>query len=47
MSGLRLALTTLTVLPVRGPEEVDRRTAGRAMALAPLVGLVLVPVGPG
>ena len=39
MSGLRLALTTLTVAPVRGPDQVDRRTAGRAMELAPLVGL--------
>jgi adenosylcobinamide-GDP ribazoletransferase len=38
--ALRLALTTLTVLPVRGG-RVDRRTAGRAMELAPLVGLVL------
>jgi hypothetical protein len=27
--GLRLALTTLTVLPVRGPATLDRRTAGR------------------
>lgn len=39
--GLRLALTTLTVLPVRGPAALDRRTAGAAMALAPLVGLLL------
>lgn len=39
--ALRLALTTLTVLPVRGEARVDRRTAGRAMELAPLVGLVL------
>lgn len=39
--GLRLAVTTLTVLPVRGPAAVDRRTGGRAMALAPLVGLLL------
>lgn len=39
--GLRLALTTLTVLPVRGPERVDRTAAGRAMVLAPLVGLAL------
>ncbi|MCW2776638.1 MAG: cobS [Frankiales bacterium] len=39
--GLRLALTTLTVLPVRGPRELDRRTAGRAMELAPLVGVLL------
>ena len=39
--GLRLALTTLTVLPVRGPASVDRSTAGRAMRLAPAVGLLL------
>ena len=46
--GLRLALTTLTVAQVRPPAQLDRRTAGRAMTLAPLVGLalaaVLVPV---
>ena len=39
--GLRLALTTLTVARVRGPRELDRRTAGAAMSLAPLVGLLL------
>ena len=39
--ALRLALTTLTVLRVRGPERFDRRTAGRAMELAPLVGVLL------
>lgn len=39
--GLRLALTTLTVARVRGPRQLDRRTAGRAMCLAPLVGLLL------
>lgn len=39
--GLRLALTTLTVLPVRGPERLDRRTGGQAMSLAPLAGVVL------
>jgi adenosylcobinamide-GDP ribazoletransferase len=37
--GLRLALTTFTVARVRGPRQLDRRTAGRAMELAPLVGL--------
>jgi adenosylcobinamide-GDP ribazoletransferase len=40
VNALRLAFGTLTVLPVR-PPTVDRGTAGRAMALAPLVGLVL------
>ncbi len=39
--GLRLAVTTLTVLRVRGPAALDRRTAGTAMILAPLVGLLL------
>ncbi len=40
-AGLRLALTTLTVLPLRGPARVDRSVAGWAMGLAPLVGLGL------
>ncbi|MGH8869382.1 MAG: adenosylcobinamide-GDP ribazoletransferase, partial [Actinomycetes bacterium] len=40
LSGLRLAAGLLTVLPV-GPPAVDRRTAARAMALAPVVGLLL------
>ncbi len=39
--GLRLALTTLTVAPVRGPAQPDRAAAARAMTLAPLVGLGL------
>lgn len=39
--GLRLALTTLTVARVRGPERIDRRTARSAMELAPFVGLLL------
>jgi adenosylcobinamide-GDP ribazoletransferase len=38
---VRLSLTTLTVLPVRGPAVVDRRAAAIAMGLAPAVGLVL------
>ncbi|MGA9748939.1 MAG: adenosylcobinamide-GDP ribazoletransferase, partial [Nocardioides sp.] len=40
MNAVRLAVGTLTVFPVRAP-SVDRRTAGLAMALAPLVGLAL------
>ncbi|WP_182897322.1 adenosylcobinamide-GDP ribazoletransferase [Microbispora sp. H10830] len=36
----RLAVGTLTVFPVR-PVEVDRQVAGRAMSLAPFVGLLL------
>lgn len=39
--AVRLALTTFTVARVRGPAGVDRRTAGHAMALAPLVGVLL------
>lgn len=38
---LRLAFGTLTALPVAAPGRVDRRTAGRAMSLAPAVGLAL------
>lgn len=38
--GLRLAVTTLTVFPLR-PGRVDRAVAGYAMAFAPAVGLVL------
>jgi adenosylcobinamide-GDP ribazoletransferase len=40
----RLALGTLSVAPVRPPTQVDRRTAGRAMVLAPVVGLLLAAV---
>jgi adenosylcobinamide-GDP ribazoletransferase len=39
-SGLRLALTTLTVAPLN-PGRTDRRAAAAAMALAPGVGLAL------
>ena len=35
---MRLAFSTLTALPIGPPREVDRATAGRAMALAPVVG---------
>ncbi|WP_054813264.1 adenosylcobinamide-GDP ribazoletransferase [Nocardia arizonensis] len=41
MTGLRLALSWLTVLPVRGPADVDRAAAGRAIAFAPAVGALL------
>lgn len=40
VNAVRLAVGTLTVLPVRAP-VVDRLVAGRAMVLAPLVGLLL------
>ncbi|MGC0414754.1 adenosylcobinamide-GDP ribazoletransferase [Embleya sp. AB8] len=39
-AGLRLAFGILSVIPVR-VDRVDRPVAGRAMACAPLVGLVL------
>lgn len=39
--AVRLVLGTLTILPVRPPSRVDRRVAGRAMVLAPLVGALL------
>jgi len=39
--AVRLAVGTLTVVPVRPPGTVDRRTAGWAMVLAPVVGLGL------
>lgn len=42
--AVRLAFGTLTILPVHPPGHVDRRTAGRAMVLAPVVGLVLAGV---
>ena len=45
MNAVRMAVGTLTVLPVRAP-VVDRVTAGGAMVLAPLVGLLLAaPAG--
>jgi adenosylcobinamide-GDP ribazoletransferase len=40
-AGLRLALTTFTVAPVRGPAEIDRGVAAWAMRLAPAVGAAL------
>jgi adenosylcobinamide-GDP ribazoletransferase len=40
IAGLRLSLSWLTVLPVRGP-EVNRTAAARAIAAGPLVGLLL------
>jgi adenosylcobinamide-GDP ribazoletransferase len=39
--SLRLALGTLTAIRVPAPRVVDRRVAGRAMLLAPVVGAVL------
>ncbi|CUR55702.1 Cobalamin (vitamin B12) biosynthesis CobS, cobalamin-5-phosphate synthase [metagenome] len=44
MSPVWLVLGTLTILPVPAPRSVDRRSAGWAMTLAPLVGLLLAVV---
>jgi adenosylcobinamide-GDP ribazoletransferase len=38
---VRLALGTLTVVPVRPPGHVNRRIGGQAMVLAPVVGVLL------
>ena len=42
--ALRLAIGTLTRLPVPAPRHIDRRTAGQAMSLAPLVALILAAI---
>lgn len=39
--GVRLAVGTFTRIPVTPPTRVDRRIAGQAMVLAPVVGTVL------
>jgi adenosylcobinamide-GDP ribazoletransferase len=41
MDAIRLAFGTLSVLPAGLPSRVDRRVAGRAMLLAPVVGLII------
>ncbi|MEU4313876.1 adenosylcobinamide-GDP ribazoletransferase [Nocardia sp. NPDC024068] len=41
MLTLRLTFSWLTVLPVRGPADIDRHAAGRAITGAPIVGLAL------
>lgn len=41
MNALRFAFGTLSIIPVRPPERVDRAVAGWAMMIAPFVGLVL------
>lgn len=38
--GLRLAVGTLTALPVPAPRRIDRRVGGTAMLLAPVAGLI-------
>ncbi|WP_328392157.1 adenosylcobinamide-GDP ribazoletransferase [Nocardia sp. NBC_00416] len=47
MLTLRLTFSWLTVLPVRGPSEVDRRAAGRAIGLAPVAGAALGLIAAG
>jgi len=42
--ALRLAIGTLTRMPVPAPRNIDRRIAGTAMSFAPLVGLLLALV---
>jgi adenosylcobinamide-GDP ribazoletransferase len=44
VNSVRLALGTLTILPVKPPTVVDRRVAGWAMTISPLVGVVLAVV---
>lgn len=41
LDGVRLSFGTLSLLPVGRVASVDRRTWGQAVALAPVVGLVL------
>ena len=41
MNALRLAVSWLTVVPLHSPAVVDRRAAGHAIGLAPLIGLAL------
>ncbi|MFD4461529.1 adenosylcobinamide-GDP ribazoletransferase [Nocardia sp. NPDC058480] len=41
MDALRLSVSWLSVIPVPGPAKVDRRIAGHAITLAPLIGLAL------
>lgn len=46
--GIRLAVGTLTRIPVRAPRAIDRRTARAAMLLAPVIGLLIaLPIGVG
>ncbi len=41
LRGLRLAVSTLTVWPLRGPAVIDRDAGRAAMLWAPLVGLLV------
>ena len=41
MDAVRLAVGTLTIFPTSSPQRVDAATWGRAMKLAPIVGILL------
>jgi adenosylcobinamide-GDP ribazoletransferase len=41
VNALRLAFGTLSIIPTRPPDHIDRTVAGRAMSLAPLVALAI------
>ena len=41
IDGVSLSLSWLTVLPARGPHDIDRTVASRAITAAPVAGLVL------
>ncbi|MGZ4521966.1 MAG: adenosylcobinamide-GDP ribazoletransferase [Mycobacteriaceae bacterium] len=41
MNAIRLAVSWLSIAPVHGPAVVDRRIAGRAITIAPLIGAAL------
>lgn len=48
MTGaLRMAVGTLTAIPVRPPDTIDRRVAGRAMVLAPVAAVPLAALAAG
>ncbi|RVW04932.1 adenosylcobinamide-GDP ribazoletransferase [Rhodococcus spongiicola] len=47
VTGLALALSWLTVLPVRGPRDIGRPEGRRAIAAAPVVGAVLGAIAVG
>ncbi len=47
VTGLSLALSWLTVLPVRGPQDIGRPEGRRAIAAAPVVGTLLGAVAAG
>lgn len=46
-NGLKLAVGTLTVLPTPMPSTVDRTVGGRAMVLAPAVGVLIGGISAG